>query len=379
MLLNWKQKAKIEVHLKITWIDFFSGRNINLKRRFFVSDCEGPLSVNDNAFELAGKYIENGERFFEIISKYDDILADEIKRPGYNAGGTLKLILPFLKAHGVTSKDIMDFSEDTILLVPGARDTLQFVYCIMPSFIVSTSYQQYIQAICNLTGFPFENTYSTTLNIDKYPVTSEENAKLIELEEDILDIKLKEDILNNSDFNNLEDIFWKKIPKMSINKIIEDVKPVGGEGKKDAVKDIIKRFQFKPSDLMYVGDSITDVQPLRYALEEGGLAVSFNGNEYAIKETEIAVMSDNTLPISILADIFNKAGKDEVLEFITSFREDPKRALYDYPVDSQLSHKYSSRSDMKMEIVDEHNREKIKRESLKYRKNVRGESIGGLG
>ena len=341
-----------------------------MKRRFFVSDCEGPLTVNDNAFELADKYIENGSRFFEIISKYDDILADEIKRPGYNAGGTLKLILPFLKAHGANNKDITDFSEDTILLVPGARDTLQFIYCIMPSFIVSTSYQQYIRALCNLTGFPFENTYSTGLDIDKYPLTLEDKAKLIEIEENIRD---------NSDFYYLEEIFWKKIPQMPINKIIEDVNPVGGEGKKDAVKDIIERYQFKPSDLMYVGDSITDVQPLRYALDEDGLSVSFNGNEYALKETEIAVMADNTLPISILADIFNKAGKEQVLEFITSFQEDPKRALYDYPVDSQLARKYPTSSNMKMEIVDENNWEKIKEESLKYRKNVRGESIGGLG
>jgi energy-converting hydrogenase A subunit R len=341
-----------------------------LKRRFFVSDCEGPLSINDNAFELSGKYINDGERFFQIISRYDDILADEIKRPGYNAGGTLKLILPFLKAYDATNKDITEFSEETVLLVPGARDTLQFVYCTMPSFIVSTSYQQYIQALCNITGFPFENTYSTLLDVDKYSVTPAEKTRLMEL---------REDVLKDSSFENLEKIFWEIIPQMSIGKIIEDVDPVGGEGKKDAVMDIMKRFQFQASDLMYVGDSITDVQPLRYAFEKGGLAVAFNGNEYAVGETEIAIMADNTLPISILADLFNKGGREEVIEFIGQFKEEPQRALYDYPVDSQLALKYPSRSNIQIDIVDEQNREKIKEESLKYRKNVRGESIGELG
>lgn len=341
-----------------------------MNRRFFVSDCEGPLSVNDNAFELSGKYIEDGEKFFQIISKYDDILADEIKRPGYNAGGTLKLILPFLKAYGANNKGITEFSQENVLLVPGARDTLQFVYCTMPSFIVSTSYQQYIEALCNLTGFPFENTYSTQLDLDKYPLTPQEKATLMEI---------REDVIKDNSFKNLEKIFWELIPQMSINKIIEDVNPVGGEGKKDAVKDIMERFQFKASDLMYVGDSITDVQPLNYALEEGGLAISFNGNEYAIEETEIAVMADNTLPISILADLFNKGGREDVIEFVNQFKEEPQRALYDYPVDSQLALKYPSRSNIKMDIVDEQNREKIKEESLKHRKNVRGKSIGGLG
>lgn len=341
-----------------------------MNRRFFVSDCEGPLSINDNAFELAGKYIENGEKFFEIISKYDDILADEIKRPGYNAGGTLKLILPFLKVYGATNEIIKEYSQDNILLVPGALDTLQFVYCTMPSFIISTSYQQYIEALCDATGFPYQNTYSTQLDIDKYPLSSVEKDELIELRRNIVD---------KPDFNNLEEIFWKTIPSMEIGKIVEDVNPVGGEGKEDALKDIINRFKFEKSDFMYVGDSITDVEPLRYAASEGSLAVTFNGNEYAIKETEVAIMADNTLPISILADIFNKAGKEEVMEFVTSFCEDPQRALYEYPVDSQLAIKFPSHSNVKMEIVTEHNQNKIKQESLKYRKSLRGESIGGLG
>lgn len=240
----------------------------------------------------------------------------------------------------------------------------------MPSFIVSTSYQQYIQALCNLTGFPFENTYSTQLDIAKYPLTLLELQKLK---------GLRKDIMKNPSFDNLEKIFWEIISQMKIGRIFREVKPIGGEGKKEAVEDIIKKFKFKPSDLLYVGDSITDVQPLRFALEEGGLAISFNGNEYAIKETEIAVLADNTLPISILADLFNKSGKEEVIGFVESFKEDAQRALFDYPVDPQLTLKYPSMSNIKIEIVDEQNQESIKEESLKYRKNVRGESIGGLG
>ena len=58
--------------------------------------------------------------------------------------------------------------------------------------------------------------------------------------------------------------------------------------------------------MFYIGDSITDVQPLKFANDNGGIAVSFNGNEYAIKEAEIAVMAENTTITSILADIFNK-------------------------------------------------------------------------
>ena len=341
-----------------------------LDRRFFVSDCEGPISINDNAFELSSYFIDDGDKFFEIISKYDDILVDVVERPGYNAGGTLKFILPFLKAYGATNDNIKSFSEENMLLIPGALDTLQYVYCIMPSFIVSTSYQHYIRALCDSTGFPYENTYSTKLDIDKYILSSEEKIRLMEIRGEIID---------NPEFENLDRIFWEEIPKMSIGRIIDDINPIGGEGKKKALKDIISRFKFKASDLAYVGDSITDVQPLRLAHEGGGLAVSFNGNEYAVKEAEIVIMADNTLMISIITDLFNKAGKNGVMEFISVFVDDPQLALYNYPVDPQLTLKFPSMSNSRILIVDSDNLDELEEESLKYRKKVRGDVIGGLG
>ena len=67
------------------------------------TDCEGPLALNDNAFELCREFIKpDGARFFQQVSRYEDYLADVLKKPGYQAGDTLKLILPFLKAHGLT-------------------------------------------------------------------------------------------------------------------------------------------------------------------------------------------------------------------------------------------------------------------------------------
>ena len=79
-------------------------------KRLFVSDCEGPIIKNDNAFELAENFIPNGDKLFANISKYDDVLADIIHKPGYSAGSTLKLILPFFKAYGITDSQMEEFS-----------------------------------------------------------------------------------------------------------------------------------------------------------------------------------------------------------------------------------------------------------------------------
>ena len=339
-------------------------------RKVFISDCEGPISINDNAFELAGVFIEDGEKFFTVLSKYDDILVDEVKREGYYAGGTLKLIVPFLKAYGATNRSIVDFSRENVLLLPCAEDTMQFIDNIMPSFIVSTSYGQYIQALCDVINFPFENTYSTNLDMDVYPINEGDKEKLMQF---------RKVIMENPDFEVLDKIFWDDIPKMEINEIIEKVKPVGGEGKKEAVMDILDKFGFDNSDVMYVGDSITDVEPLRFAKDHGGLAVSFNGNEYALKEAEIAVMADNTVIISIIADLFNRFGKDEVIKFIKSYMVSTEDALNKYPVNEKLKEAIKQVNLPKIEVVTSENFEALVNESKTFRRLVRGELIGALG
>jgi energy-converting hydrogenase A subunit R len=86
-------------------------------KRIFVFDCEGPISKNDNAYELAANFIPNGDSFFCNVSKYDDVLADVLKKPNYSAGGTLRLILPFLKAYGLTDARMEEFSSDNIILI----------------------------------------------------------------------------------------------------------------------------------------------------------------------------------------------------------------------------------------------------------------------
>ncbi len=339
-------------------------------KKVFISDCEGPISINDNAFELAGYFIEDGEKFFTVISKYDDILVDEVKREGYNAGGTLKLIVPFLKAYGATNQKIVEFSRKNVLLVPYAKETLKFVNDNMPSFIVSTSYSQYIKALCDIIEFPFENTYSTELDIDGTLLNTDEAEKLMEI---------RKEILENPDFELIDKIFWQDILELDIHQIMKNVNPVGGKGKKEAVVDITRRFGFENSDILYVGDSITDVEPLGFAKEHGGLAVSFNGNEFALREAEIAIMADNTLMISIIADLFNRSGKEEVINFINSYNDNQMAAINKFPINNLLKESIKRVNLPKVAIIQSENYETLVNESKTFRNLVRGEAIGALG
>ncbi len=328
----------------------------------FITDCEGPISKNDNALELATNFLPEGEKFFTQLSRYDDFLA-LTGREGYKAGDTLRLVLPFLKAYGTTDKKIVEYSKKNILLMPGAKETLRFVQERMPSFIVSTSYQPYIQALCEVVEFPPENVYCTELNIDKYNISKEEIEKLKEFSKQILAYPLIEvSEINNlspqtkKTIDRLEEIFWKEIVSMESGKMLKEVNPVGGREKVNAIKDSLKKCNNSPQDAMYVGDSITDREALSFIRENKGLAVSFNGNRYAIEKAEVVCISENTSPISVLADAFSQGGKGKVMELIENWKE--KLPL--------------------LEVVSGNNRERLISLSEKFRKSVRGEA-GSLG
>ncbi|MFH1625621.1 MAG: HAD hydrolase family protein [Pseudomonadota bacterium] len=361
-----------------------------MQKRQFNTDCEGPISLNDNAYELANHFIENGGRFFARISKYDDILADIVKRPGYKAGDTLKLILPFLKAYGASNEIIEEYCGRNIIMVPGAKSSLEYISDKMPTFIISTSYEPYLNALCSFIGFDRKHVYCTKLDIDKYPISSHEIERLKEIREEIdllpeLEVASNVEIFDELPYRTRETVkrldrfFWEEILSMKSGEMLKDINPVGGVEKANAVLESLKVTGNDIQDVVYVGDSITDVQALNLVKRGGGLAVSFNGNRYAIKEADIACISGHTIIVSIVADLFSKKGKGAVMRLAGNWSLDSitKHGIDRILVDQLLSaHRKSLPT---VEIVDESNRGRLTNESEAFRKSLRGEDVGSLG
>ena len=51
------------------------------------------------------KLFPNGDKIFEVLSRYDDLLTLE-EREGYEPGDTLALIVPFLILHNISEDNI---------------------------------------------------------------------------------------------------------------------------------------------------------------------------------------------------------------------------------------------------------------------------------
>jgi len=355
-----------------------------------MSDCEGPISRNDNAFEITAHFVPNGDKLFTVISKYDDVLADVLKKQGYSAGSTLKLILPFLKAYGVTDGQIGEFSAENLLLIANSKSTLEHVRVMASAFIVSTSYEHYIEALCEALDFPYANTYCTRLSIDKYSVNSKEKGRLREIADEIVQtplIYIPRGAKAIGDFSamdqeviaQLDRIFWSEIPKMSIGRVFSEVKTVGGSQKAEAIEDAVAKLHANLSDVMYVGDSITDVEAFKLVKENGGLTVSFNGNGYAVENSEIAVLSESSIVTAVIASLFFKKGKRNTLRLCENWNSRSlKRTGIVEPLLEQYLSVYSSVLP-KVQIVTAQNMDTLVKESSKFRKEVRGEAVGRLG
>ncbi|MBM4295713.1 MAG: hypothetical protein FJ126_12535 [Deltaproteobacteria bacterium] len=304
------------------------------------TDLEGPLALNDNAFELCREFIQpQGAKFFKQVSRYDDYLADLVKQPGYKAGDTLKFILPFLKAYGVTNEQIREFSNKTIKLVPGVEKTYGFLRRQgFPIFAISASYRQFAEAVGKKLGFDAAHLFSTELDLDKYVLAAAEAEELRRLQEEIAaapEIELPPEAAS------LEDLpepvrealalcgrtFQEAVPGMDIGRIYREVNVVGGGEKVQAMEESLARTGVKMADAMYVGDSITDVQAFHTVGAAGGLGLSFNGNHYAVNAAEVVVVADSAWPVALLACVFRQWGKDGVLELAAPESPDKPRTI----------------------------------------------------
>lgn len=344
------------------------------------SDCEGPISLNDNAFELCAAFLPQGDRFFTQVSRYDDCLADIEKRPGYKGGDTLKLIVPFLLLFGLNEEKIRNFSQRNLVLLEDL-ELLAEASTNFPIFLISTSYREYALEVAKKIGIPGGNVYSTFVKWDKYKLSEKEKEKLSLFYQEVLDMPLIEipvgaekltDLNSNSKeaIVRLDKIFWQEIASLPVGKVYFEVSTVGGREKARALIDSQSRTGIPFEKIIYFGDSITDKEALREARQRSGLAVAVNANRYALKEADFAVLTTSVYPLVLIAWILSKKGKEGFSRLV----EDESAEALDLPP-------FLRERKRGFKIVDlrEVGWQDFYKESEAFRRKLRGEKVGSLG
>ena len=285
---------------------------------FICFDLEGPLSPQDNAFELM-KLFSDGEKVFEVISRYDDLLTLE-EREDYEPGDTLALIVPFLVLHNVSEDDITTLAVKASL----TSGAYQLIFWLQSRgwkvFCISTSYEQYAIHITQKLGIYAHNVACTSFPLYKFRATlcKEDQQLLQQAEADILTMYPVTD--DNRIKQYLDDFSWQRLPATDAGSAMRQVEPVGGRRKVAALERFAAKYEESLSRWVVIGDSITDFRMLQVVEAAGGLAIAFNANEYALPSATMGLASTF---ISDLTDVLTawKEGSRQKAERIVREKE----------------------------------------------------------
>jgi len=367
------------------------------------SDWEGPWVTADHARAMVEYAIpEIGGRVFDGISEYDDwrfyiLKGMSYSNRKYEPGDTLGLIAPILIAFDITEKDLIDVAKKNANFIEGATKTIEILKKFHDFNVITTSYRQYIEYTARLVGIPKQNIFGTYFPIDEYrKVVEEKDKKLVKKWIPIIaklpKLKIgpqsKEKNLSKKQLEavkKLDYFFFELLPQTSFKFVLNEVKPIGGTRKYEAVLKFLKGK--KLSEAVTIGDSITDVVMLEETKKAEGLALCFNGNDYAMHHSNVSIVSDNCIATAAVADIFEKSNMEVLKKVIKNWniktlKDTVKNKILSKQIFMELKNAYPSKL-MKFPIVYDLDNEKELDKKIEiskhFRKLVRGKEIGSLG
>lgn len=304
-----------------------------MRKRIFISNCEGLISKNDSISEIAAHFLPDGDRVYNVINKYCYINANISKNRDTEYANPAKLILPFLIAFGASNKNLEEFCADNLILRENSKESLCYIKDISDAYILSADYEHHVRAICRQIGFPLENVYCTRVNLDKFGLSEKETSKLKSIVWELggmPPIRIPQNAQSLKDFSNedratikrLDHLFWDEVAKTSCKRLFSEVKVMGAVEKAIAVQNIVASVGCGVHDVMYVGNTASDVYVMKFVAGHNGFVVSFVGEASTVQNANVAILSNDYAPIGIMADLFLRFGKLEASRVAGNFDKD---------------------------------------------------------
>jgi energy-converting hydrogenase A subunit R len=283
--------------------------------RCIAFDMEGPLTSQDAAFELMG-LVPGGHEVFRAISRYDDILA-LAGRPGYEPGDTLALILPFLLYHRLSVFHIERLAASAPLVKRAAETIGQLAGEGYQVFCITTTYEQYAQRLAQRLGLMVERLACTSFPLEEMAarLTQEDIGAVARVELALRQQDVQEDDARLQAL--LDAFYWEELPGTPLGDAVASVKPLGGKRKVGALAKFAMSAQLEISRWVVVGDSITDSTMLTTVRDAGGLAVVFNGNQYALECATVGVASMALIDLLPLLRGWEDGGLEGARDFVS--------------------------------------------------------------
>jgi len=208
------------------------------------------------------------------------------KKEGYEAGYTLKLLVPFISAAGFR-EEIVDSLINSAVFVPGAKKAGDLIMKTFEPVVISTAYMRFVAETAEKIGF--QKVHGSEVEF-RFPLDPDLRDELIKA------VDVVSSLRNEELYDYLEKLmskFWDRLSKLKV---------IGAKEKAEILE------KYDPVAPIAIGDSITDCKMFEKAKDLDGVAVAFNGNRYALEKADLAIVSDSALSIAIVAEKLLKSG-----------------------------------------------------------------------
>jgi len=302
-------------------------------RKVCCFDLEGPISILDFAAEIS-KLLSSKTKFglqrydmgtfYKMLSEYDDYLIEvprvkeELNILDYQPGDTLRLIAP-LYISSFSDEELIMLAKQNLGLLPGCIDLMETLHRDWDIYIISTSYSHFSYTIAKALKIPPDHVFCTELNIK----SANKIFHNIKNDVDLLVKGIFQQFVDsgkhlNKVINDLNDFFWKR-KETDYVKAMNQIEVRGGRRKELAVESISNKANIPLSEIVALGDSITDINMLQRLKDENGIAVSFNGNRFTVSRANVAITTTNNLGTLPIFEY-----KDDIYAFLETWED-----LYD--------------------------------------------------
>ena len=310
-----------------------------------ICEPQGFLIRNDCARMLCGHFIPKGERLYDLIDRYDNITSYVLNRTDIgHSGDAIRMVAPFLVAFGVSDYQAEKFFSENMKLMADAPHVVGYFRDILPSFYDSCMYDHAADALCSLTGLARESVGCTQLELDNAAsdMSWDERSMLRKIAAELADLpipttryKLNVPMALSKDevdmVKALDDVFVRRLQGTSAYDMISEMPAVGANEKAYALLDIRKTTQIDMDGTAYIGGETIDYQALDLVKDGGGLAIAYNGSEFAVHGANVSVISESSLAGAVLVEQFYDTGIEGVYDLIDHWNRDDLKAYTRYP------------------------------------------------
>lgn len=302
---------------------------------------------NDSLRDVCARFIRNGAHVYDVLKRYDSLTAYVLGREESTAGSTVKWVIPLLKANGATDYLLREAYAETVKIMPGAPDALAYISRTLPTFITTSMFEHGWLHVGEQLDATLCNVFVSKTDLDTAQFGRPDSRAIREMCDEIsalripkteyeLNVPREIDRADVKIIRTMDDILRNRMSGLPAMNLMESSEPVTSNSKAYHLLEIRKQTNIGFGGTMYVGSEDTDYQCLDLVRNEDGVALSFNGSEFAVRGSNVAVLSRDSTVVAVFNAMFYDRGIEAVMNLVENWNREylkscefPDRALLD--------------------------------------------------